>query len=53
MWYPNRGQWAVFWTALVVAFLLWMDAKEFVGAHLFIVIAALFLVWMLEGRRKP
>lgn len=53
MWYPNGGQWAVVWTAFVLALLLWMDAKEFVGVHLFIVIAAVFGVWMLEGRRKP
>lgn len=52
MWYPNRGQWLVMWGALILAFLLWIPAKEFIDLHLFILIAAAFLVWMLEGRKK-
>jgi len=43
------------WAGLILAFLLWVAAKEFVGPHVFIAIAVALLVWMLEGqrRRKP
>jgi len=52
MWHPKRSQWVVMWVSLGLAFLVWLEAKEFVGVHLFIFIAAALLVWMLEGRRK-
>lgn len=52
MWYPNRSQWAIVWVALGLAFLLWKAEREFVGGHWFILIAAVLLVWMLEGRKK-
>ncbi len=40
------------WLALALAFVLWIAAKEFVGVHWFLLIAAVLLVWMLEGRKK-
>lgn len=52
MWYPKRSQWIVIWIAFLLAFVLWLDAKEFVDLHLFILIAAVFLVWMLEGPKN-
>ena len=53
MWYPSRSEWAVIWIGFALAVLLWMDSKEFVSFHLFILIGVGLAVWMLEGRRKP
>ncbi len=52
VWYPNRTQWAVIWAGFALALLLWMSNKEFLDFHLFIVVAVVLLVWMLEARRK-
>ena len=52
VWYPNRVQWLVMWGALILAFLLWLAAKECVDVRLSILALAAFLVWVLEGRKK-
>lgn len=52
MWNPGPSQWGVMWVALALAFLLWEANGEFIGLHLFIVAAAILLIWMLEVYKK-
>jgi hypothetical protein len=62
MWFPNKGQWIVMWLGLIIAGLVgssigdtYQSIEGALGAIfgvLWVVIATLFVVWMLEGRRR-
>ena len=61
MWFPNRLQWIMLWLGLTVSFLLWpfypLDSWNAPGIRgregyiLFIAIAVIFIVWMIQGRK--
>lgn len=55
MWFPNWIQWIVMCVGLVVTCILADDpfgeGTEWVGM-VFVTIATIFVVWMLEGRRR-
>ena len=55
MWFPNWMQWIAMWAGLVLAGLLaanpFGNGAEWLGM-VFIVIATVFVVWMLEARRR-
>jgi hypothetical protein len=55
MWFPSKIQWVVMWLALILACLLadnpFGEGVSWIGI-IFVVIAAIFGVWMLEARRK-
>ena len=62
MWFPSRAQWLVMWAGLIIAGILgsnfgdgYRDIEDALGAIfgvLWVVVAALFVVWMIEGRRR-
>jgi hypothetical protein len=56
MWFPSKGQWAVMWTGLIVLSFVIEDALDFDSRGwagvFFVVVAIVFLVWMIEGRRR-
>lgn len=55
MWFPNWAQWVAMWAALILAGFLagnpFGNGTEWAGM-VFVIIAAIFIVWMLEGRRR-
>ena len=57
MWFPNKAQWVVMWIGLVLVFALWGEDRSNSAVPftaVFMAIAIVFIVWMLEGRRcKP
>jgi hypothetical protein len=54
MWFPNWIQWIVMWAWLVLSGLLAANpfghGTEWAGI-VFVTVATIFLVWMLEARR--
>lgn len=53
MWFPNRIQWIVMWLGLAASFLLFTSpssSDRITG--IFLLIATVFIVWMIEGYRR-
>jgi hypothetical protein len=50
MWFPNWLQWIVLWLGLAASFIVWGSSdRDFVA---FIAIGTIFIVWMIEGKRR-
>jgi len=55
MWFPDKAQWIVMWLGLILVFLSWGLDRSTGQAPLQVVfgaIAVIFIVWMLEARRR-
>jgi len=62
MWFPNTSQWIVMWVGLVIAGIAgasigdsYQSIEGAIGAIfsvMWVVIATVFVVWMIEGRRR-
>lgn len=62
MWFPNWLQWIVMWVGLIIAGIVgasigesYQTAEGAIGAIfgvMWVVIATIFAVWMIEGRRR-
>jgi len=50
MWFPNKIQWIVIWIGAFFFFGL-LSANDGEMA-VFMLVATIFIVWMLEGRRR-
>ena len=50
MWFPDGKQWFLLWIGLFMWGAAW-SAENYTFA-IFIAVGILFLVWMLEGRRR-
>jgi len=51
MWFPNKPQWIVIWVGFVLASICLSDEYER-SWGVFAAVATIFVVWMLEGRRR-
>jgi len=62
MWFPNKWQWAVMWAGLVIAGVVgasigesYQSIEGAIGVMfgvMWVAIATIFLVWMIEGHRR-
>lgn len=56
MWFPSKTQWGVMWLGLAALFLIGTDTYGHDVQQLVpliaITVATLFVVWMIEGRRR-
>jgi hypothetical protein len=50
MWFPDRWQWIALWSGLLLVYAALDNNEE--ETALFFAIGAVFLVWMLESRRR-
>jgi uncharacterized membrane protein YqjE len=55
IWFPNKAQWIVMWIGLILVFAAWgtdRSGSQVPPQAVFVAIATVFILWMLEGRRR-